>query len=202
MRLRFLRHTYGANPTNGDVELKMSQRNQSLHRLSGCLTENGLLQYSQFCLVGLSGLLVDMAILWFLSVLGFNISLGKLIASEAAILNNFCWNERWTFQRTSRESSTSMQRLRRLKHFNLISLIGVLLSVLLLDLEVYGLAMNLFVANFIAISLVSGLNYWMSLRFAWPTARQTAKVHKTEPFQRVVPLVQLPIQQRHDGTET
>ena len=50
-------------------------------------------RYFKFCVVGGAGMLVDMGILWLIvSLLGWNLSLGKVLAAEAAIVNNFLWN--------------------------------------------------------------------------------------------------------------
>ena len=47
-------------------------------------------QFAKFCLVGASGVGVDMLVLHCLAQsLGWNVSLGKLCSAEAAMLNNF-----------------------------------------------------------------------------------------------------------------
>lgn len=58
-------------------------------------------RYTQFCVVGGSGLVVDMALLHVLAspaLLGWNLSLSKALAAEAGLVNNFIWNELWTFR--------------------------------------------------------------------------------------------------------
>jgi dolichol-phosphate mannosyltransferase len=59
----------------------------------------------------------------------------------------------------------------RLWRFNLICLAGIVWSVLLLNLQVHGLHLNVFLANFNAIVLVSLWNFLLSQRFGW-AARQ------------------------------
>lgn len=60
-----------------------------------------LRRYAQFCVVGATGMVVDMAVLHVLASaeqLGWNLSLSKVLAAEAGLINNFIWNELWTFR--------------------------------------------------------------------------------------------------------
>ena len=60
--------------------------------------------------------------------------------------------------------------------FNLICLAGIGWSVLLLNAQVTWLHLNLYLANLIAIVVVSVWNFWLNLRFGWgatkPEGRQ------------------------------
>ena len=121
-------------------------------------------------MVGGSGVIVDMAVLWLLADprwLGWNLSLSKAIAAEIAIFNNFLWNEIWTFRDLSAASAGWMARAQRLAKFNLICVAGVVLSILLLNCQVRFLHFNVYAANFIAIFLVSIWNFAMNLKFGW-----------------------------------
>jgi len=147
-------------------------------------------RYVRFCAVGMTGMALDMSLLHVLaspSCLGWNLSLSKALAAEAALLNNFVWNEVWTFRDLAergdrRASGTAVRagaeggaaawrvwrgRLRRLIRFNVICLAGIGLSVVLLNLQVHGLGWNVYLSNFNAIVLVSVWNFWMNLRFGW-----------------------------------
>jgi dolichol-phosphate mannosyltransferase len=60
-----------------------------------------VLQFIKFCCVGGSGVVVDMGVLYLLAdpkTLALNVTLGKILAAEAAMTNNFIWNELWTFR--------------------------------------------------------------------------------------------------------
>jgi dolichol-phosphate mannosyltransferase len=62
-----------------------------------------LVQFVKFCLVGGSGVFVDMGMLFLLAdpkCLGLNLTLSKVLAAETALANNFLWNELWTFRST------------------------------------------------------------------------------------------------------
>jgi dolichol-phosphate mannosyltransferase len=125
-------------------------------------------RYVQFCMVGGSGVFVDMGVLFLLASpmsLGWNISLAKVLAAETAIINNYTWNDLWTFRGRSARGWRGW--LSGLGRFNLVCVAGIGWSVLLLNAGVYGLGLNLYVANGAAIVLVSLWNFWLSERFAW-----------------------------------
>jgi dolichol-phosphate mannosyltransferase len=129
-----------------------------------------VMRYIRFGVVGVSGIVVDMAFLFLFSdpkMLGLNLSLGKALAAEIAIVNNFIWNEFWTFADLSAAQNHWRARLQRFAKFNLICLVGIGLSVLLLNLQVRFMAMNVYLANLIAIVIVSFWNFGMNLKFGW-----------------------------------
>lgn len=131
------------------------------------------LRYGQFCAVGLTGIVVDMGVLHLLAVgafLGLNLSLSKAVAAEVALLNNFIWNELWTFRGYG--IGGWRKRWLRLLKFNLICLSGIGLSVLLLNLQVKGLGWNLYASNLIAIVVVSVWNFWLNWRFGWSSPKR------------------------------
>ena len=132
-------------------------------------TECLLGRYLKFCLVGGTGVLVDMAVLFVLTspLMGWNLLLSKVIAAEVAIMNNFVWNELWTFN--SGRQERSRDRVYGLLAFNLVCLAGIGWSVLLLHVQVSVLHMNVWLGNLIAIVLVSFWNFglvakWKSWR--------------------------------------
>lgn len=129
-----------------------------------------LKRFLQFGLVGGSGVLVDMAVLFLLAdprMLGWGLTLSKVLAAQTALVNNFLWNEFWTFRDLAADQAHWRGRLHRFVKFNLICLVGIGLSVLLLNGQVRLLQMNLYAANFIAIFLISLWNFWMNLKFGW-----------------------------------
>lgn len=130
-------------------------------------------RYLQFCLVGGSGVAVDMAVIWWLADpvnLGWNLTLSKVIAAEVAIINNFLWNDLWTFRGLGAEASGWRGRAVRFGKFNLICSAGIGWSVLLLQAQVAWLGMNVYLANFISIGAVSVWNFGMNLKFGWTVA--------------------------------
>ncbi len=127
-------------------------------------------RFARFAAVGLSGVIVDMGVLFLLSdpaTLGWGLTRSKLIASELAIVNNFLWNDMWTFRDLTANQHSVRQRLRRFGKFQLICLAGAVLNTILLNLQFNLLHMNRYVANAIAILLVTGWNFWLNLKLSW-----------------------------------
>jgi dolichol-phosphate mannosyltransferase len=127
-------------------------------------------RFIRFCLVGLSGVMVDMLFLYLLSdptMLGWRLTRSKIIASELAIVNNFLWNDLWTFGDLAQRQPGKRQRLKRFIKFNLICLAGLILNVLLLNVFYNLLGFNRYVANLLAILLVTVWNFWFNLKLSW-----------------------------------
>lgn len=123
----------------------------------------------RFCLVGFSGVFVDMGMLFLLSdpsSLGLPLTPSKIVAAELAILNNFLWNDRWTFGDIARRQPGQRQRFQRFIKFNAVCLAGLVLNVLLLNFF-FRLLGNRYLANFIAIALVTIWNFWFNLKLSW-----------------------------------
>ncbi len=131
------------------------------------------LQFIRFCLVGVSGTVVDMTILGLLADpkgLGLDVTFSKIGAAEVALINNFVWNELWTFKYAQRASGNWAGVLGRLVIFNAICGVGILLAVLLLHLFHSVLGWNLYLSNLIAIGIVTIWNFGMNARFNWTKA--------------------------------
>ena len=127
-----------------------------------------LRQFIKFCLVGGNGVVVDMTILHLLAHgLGWNVSLSKLCSAEAALLNNFLWNEVWTFRSAGTERVSYAGVGRRLWWFHAICGAGIGLAIFLLHLFYRWLGINLYVANLLAIVLVTFWNFWLNALFNW-----------------------------------
>lgn len=108
---------------------------------------------------------VDMAIVWFLTAsTTLPVVFVKTIAAEVAVLNNFFWNDLWTFNDGTRDSAFRA-RVRRFLKFNLIYVGGVLFSIGLLTLQVTLLGMSLLVANFFSIVVASVFNFFLVWKF-------------------------------------
>ncbi|MCL6753584.1 glycosyltransferase [Nostoc sp. CCCryo 231-06] len=127
-------------------------------------------RFVRFGLVGFSGVFVDMAVLYLLSdptTLAWPLTRSKIIAGEIAILNNFFWNDAWTFADVSARQQGSQQRLKRFVKFNAICLAGLVLNVMILNLVFNFLIPNRYIANFIAIAVATIWNFWINLKLSW-----------------------------------
>ncbi|MEM6518527.1 MAG: glycosyltransferase [Cyanobacteria bacterium P01_C01_bin.70] len=132
--------------------------------------------FLRFAIVGLSGVFVDMTILYLLhTVLGLPLTRSKILSAEVAILNNFIWNDLWTFASISREQKGWQPRIKRFLKFNAICLAGLALNVLILNL-VYNLVFGqqwAYLANLMAIGLVTLWNFWLNLKLSWRVTQIT-----------------------------
>ncbi len=131
--------------------------------------------FVRFCIVGLSGVVIDMSLLYLLSdprMLGWGLTRSKILAAEAALINNFIWNDMWTFAAVSRHQNHLSQRLKRFLKFNAICAVGLVLNVLILNLEFNVFHINRYVANLVAIGIVTVWNYMTNWKLNW---RVTAK---------------------------
>ena len=125
------------------------------------LTERAKLgRAARFCLVGGTGIAINTAVLYLLSRgLGMPLALSSAIAVELAILSNYMLNDRFTF--AARRPS-----LRRLAKFNLTSLGGLSVNVMIVWVltrhGVYFLA-----ANLVGIAVAVVVNYTFSVAWVW-----------------------------------
>lgn len=127
-------------------------------------------RFVRFCLVGLTGVCVDMAFLYLLSdpaQLGWGLTRSKVIAAELAIVNNFVWNDLWTFGDVSAKQPNPRSRLRRFLRFNVVCTLGLLLNLILLNVMFNVFGWNRYVANAIAIGTVTLWNFWLNSRISW-----------------------------------
>jgi putative flippase GtrA len=135
----------------------------------------------RFGLVGISGIVVNSAILWGL-VHGprLAIPLASAIATEAAILSNFLLNDRWTFRAGARADSAA----RRLLRFNGVALGGMLITALILTALTTSTRLPLLIANVLAVGAATIWNYAINSRWTW--SNQSA-VGSTQPAAQIAP---------------
>ncbi|MBW4449778.1 MAG: glycosyltransferase [Spirirestis rafaelensis WJT71-NPBG6] len=127
-------------------------------------------RFLRFGLVGLSGVFVDMTLLYLLSdpsTLALPLTRSKIIAGEIAIINNFLWNDAWTFADVSSGQHEWRQRMKRFLKFNIICLAGLVLNVLVLNVVFNFIIQNRYIANLIAIAVATVWNFWVNLKLSW-----------------------------------
>lgn len=119
-----------------------------------------------FGLVGISGIFVNMGILWILTGYGGVYYLGSsVIAIEASILNNFTWNDLWTFGRDPGHHRNP--RIKRLALFHAVSAGGAAINWLVLFL------LTEFAGVFYLLSNLAGIlagflwNYLANRNITW-----------------------------------
>ena len=141
----------------------------------------------RFVSVGFSGLFVDVVIFYLLrELLSLPLYISTALSIEVAIINNFLWNDAWTFADIAQRQKGSMARLIRLCKFNLICLAGALLQVglmaLILEIPIISQIplwaaqmatgawtdnADEYFAKVIAIALVTLWNFWINLKVSW-----------------------------------
>ena len=124
-------------------------------------------RFLSYGLVGLSGVFVDMSIFYLLGTIGWGLSSSKIISSEVAVLNNFLWNDLWTFRDISSLQTGWGKLIKRFVKFNLICLIGIGLNLIILNILYNYFGINKNLANLIAIAIVTIWNFWFNLKLSW-----------------------------------
>jgi dolichol-phosphate mannosyltransferase len=124
-------------------------------------------RFLKFGVVGLSGVFVDMTIMYLMGSIGWGLTSSKLVAGEVAVVNNFIWNDAWTFRDASRSQKGWRKRMRRFLKFNIVCLLGLGLSVGIINLVFNYVIHDRFVANFIAIGVTTMWNFWINSKLSW-----------------------------------
>jgi putative flippase GtrA len=129
-----------------------------------------LLRWLKFNLVGLLGILIQLAALALLkSALHLDYLVATALAVETAVLHNFLWHERFTW--SDRVHIAWRASLRRLAHFNLttgaVSILGNLFFMRWLVGDVH---LPYLVANGISIALCSLANFLVAELFVFRRA--------------------------------
>lgn len=151
----------------GESKLNTKQQIEYLRHIYSLMCRKGeMARFIKFCLVGLSGVGVNMGLLWLLTeYAGLVYLLSAAIAVETSIITNFLLNNFITFR--GRNEPGARPFFQRLLKFNLISLIGLGINIGLLSLftEVFGI--YYLVSNIIAIIIVTLWNYLLNTWWTW-----------------------------------
>jgi dolichol-phosphate mannosyltransferase len=120
----------------------------------------------KFGIVGASGALVNMGILYFLTEqLGIYYLLSAVVAVETSIISNFALNEIWTFVEKGKEGVK--QIFKRFFKFNSIAVAGMGINVAILGMLTEFAGIYYLFSNLIAIAAVFGWNYLANVRWTW-----------------------------------
>ncbi len=125
-------------------------------------------RFLRFGVVGFSGVFVDMGVFYLLrTALGIGLTRSAILSSEVAIINNFLWNDAWTFGDIAGKQPGRRKRLRRFLKFNLVCLAGLIVNVSIVNFLFNVLGVNEYLAKLIAIAMVTFLNFWLNLKLSW-----------------------------------
>lgn len=128
------------------------------------LGAEGLSEVVRFGVVGASGVAVNSSLLYvFHGMAGWPLIPASAVAVEAAIVNNFLWNDVWTF---SERNKTPYRFLR----FNLVSMGGLAVNTLVLAAVVSLSGIHYLLANLLAIGAAMTWNFAVNVRWTWRSA--------------------------------
>ena len=117
-----------------------------------------------FGIVGISGIFVNMGVLWLLtSIAGIPDLISLAIAIELSIVNNFVWNDLWTFG----EGHRSRNVWHRFISFQLVSIGGALINWFLYYLLTRFGGVEYLLANLMAILVAFSWNYLVNRNITW-----------------------------------
>ena len=121
----------------------------------------------KFGLVGLSGILVNMGVLFYLKeFVGLDLMIAGLISVELSILNNFIWNDLWTFKSGVQQQKIS-SRWHRLVLFHIVSAVPLIINLGLLYLFTNGFNIYYMTSNLYGIVAAFAWNFLVNRRMTW-----------------------------------
>ncbi|GBC68711.1 hypothetical protein HRbin01_00395 [archaeon HR01] len=123
-------------------------------------------RFVRFSLVGVSGVAVNQGLLFLLTnyVLGERLYLAAaVISTEMSVLNNFIWNEVWTFK--DKHYSNSVYG--RLLKFHGSRLLGILIGLVILYILTDVMGIHYLFSNLASIAASTIVNYLTSDLWVW-----------------------------------
>ena len=153
--------------SSGESKLNARQQIDYLKHIYSLMRRTGeLLRFIKFCLVGISGIGVNMGLLWLLTeVAGLFYLLSAAISIETSVVSNFILNDFFTFP--DRRLPGAKSFFSRLVKYNLVCVAGlaVNMGVLWLLTDVFGI--YYLIANLFGIAAATLWNYTLSTWWAW-----------------------------------
>lgn len=130
-----------------------------------------LSRFLRFAIVGLSGVFIDLGAFYLLhNSLNLELIPSSMLSTEIAIVNNFIWNDIWTFNDISHHQTPNNQRFQRFLKFNLICFLGLIINSLIMNLLFSKFGINEYIAKLVAIGCVTMWNFWLNLMVNWKVA--------------------------------
>ena len=123
----------------------------------------------RFGLVGLSGIFVNMGLLYALTeIAGLYYLVSAAIAIELSIVNNFIWNDVWTFK--SAGDLRFERKVQRFASFQAVSVGGLAINMVVLYLLADIAGVYYLVANLAGILIAFAWNYGVNRHYTWMRA--------------------------------
>ncbi len=122
----------------------------------------------KFCLVGASGVVVNLGLLWILTeFVGLFYLVSAAVSVEVSILSNFALNELWTFRDRARSAKGALKRVAK---FNLICVGGLMINLVILGAMTELFGVYYMISALFGIAAAVLWNYVMSTMWAWKYA--------------------------------
>ncbi len=119
--------------------------------------------FLKFSVVGFSGVVVNMGLLWlFVEMFKFDKRLAGALSIEISIINNFLWNNHWTWR--GRRGISFFQRFVR---YNLITLLTSAIFNYFLYIFLLHFGVNYLVAQLAGIALAVLINFILFEKFVF-----------------------------------
>jgi len=119
----------------------------------------------RFMAVGISGVLVNVGVLYFLTEgLGIFFLFSSIISIEASIISNFLLNDSWTFGDID---DKKYNRISRFERFQAVSVAGVLINISTLYILTTWFGIYYLLSNLIGIALAFAWNFLVNRRYTW-----------------------------------
>jgi dolichol-phosphate mannosyltransferase len=149
----------------GESKLSSKQQIDYLKHLCSLFYRTGeLWRFLKFCIVGLSGVGVNLGALWLLKEkAGLYDVLASAIAIEISIITNFLFNNYFTFSDRRKTGSFIL----RLLQFNLVSLAGAGINLGLFTLFTHTVHIYYLLAQIIGIAVATLWNYFLNTIWTW-----------------------------------
>lgn len=123
-------------------------------------------RFVKFCIVGASGVVVNMGLLYVLTEqAGLYYLVSSAIAIECSFVSNFILHELWTWRGVGQPGAG--HRLKRLAKFHIVYGIGLGINLSLLYTLTEYVDIYYILSNLIAIGAATLWNFWWSAKWTW-----------------------------------
>jgi dolichol-phosphate mannosyltransferase len=127
-------------------------------------------QFIKFCIVGFTGVFVNLLSLKLFMSLGVVSTLASALSIQVSIISNFLFHDSWTFEQQKQTQSF----LKRILSFELVSLVGATIQWLIfIGMNLLWVKFNMldekkmYLSQLMGIIIATGWNFLANLRFTW-----------------------------------
>ncbi len=146
-------------------------------KLRRFITKELVSTFGRFLVVGFSSMLVNLFWLWLLTTADVPQFLAAILATEISIINNFFWNERWTFKFHSKQIQGLL--MARFVRFQIVASLTSCLTLGMFLFFTRNLHIYYILAQAWAIAITTIVNFSVNSCFTWRVFR-TSRVALTE----------------------